>query len=281
MSNKLILSILISFLCACGGGSDSTPSNNSSTNDSTNTDANSDDTDQNLVNSTPTEPGLVCRNDEPYYPLPSNYEYRKPEPGDALEYDIEESFSSSSGLSTEEYKSYSIFYNISDTSTITPNITPPFSPSTNWGDLWTTDHLISRVDQDDNSAENETNIYLFPNDGTVKIIKSDNLVSAENNTSTGLWLWGKTVLPKLENFTTFAYTSKSYEINEDTQRWNQTANFSVNNTSIRMTGIGCIETFLVQQNELWVLEFDDPFALFWEKYGWCTPCNCLLKATDK
>lgn len=268
MSNKLILSILISFLCACGGGSDSTPSNNSSTNDSTNTvvnsddstntDVNSDDSDQDSVNSTPTEPGYTCRIDEPYYPLPETFEYRKPEAGDAVEYDVEEIGASILGEEVdEEFKSYTVYYNISDIDSITPNTTPPFTPSSSWGGTWSAENLISAVTQDDNEAENETSFYLYPNDGTVKQIKSDNEVFAEYDSSINSWLWGKTRLPKLETFTTFTKTSKGYETDQATERWNNTVNFSINNTSIRMTGIGCIETFVVQSNETMVMEYDD------------------------
>ncbi len=260
MFNKLILSILLFLLCACGGGSDSNPSDNTSTNDIVNTDVNSDDSNQNSVNSTPTEPGFVCRNDESYYPLPANYEYRKPEASNAVEYSKKRiTIEAATGAELEnlEYKSYSVFYSISDLNNITPSIAPPFNPSSDWGSIWSAENLISSVTQDDNSAENTTNFRLYPNDGTVKLIKSDNKVHAEYDSSRNFWLWGETILPKLETFTTFTKTSNEYKIDQDTQRWNKTVNFSVNNTSIIMTGIGCIESFVVQSNETSVMDYDD------------------------
>ena len=212
------------------------------------------------MNSTPTEPGYTCRIDEPYYPLPATFEYRKPEASNAIEYSKKRiSIDAATGVEIEnlEYKSYSVFYSISDLNNITPSIAPPFNPSSDWGSTWSAANLISSVTQDDNSAENTTKFRLYPNDGTVKLIKSDNKVHAEYDSSRNSWLWGETVLPKLETFTTFTKTSNEYEIDQDTKRWNKTVNFSVNNTSIIMTGIGCIESFVVQSNETSVLDYDD------------------------
>jgi hypothetical protein len=212
------------------------------------------------VNSTLTEPGYACRNDEPYYPLPATFEYRKPEAGDAVEYSKKRiTIDAATGVEIQnlEFKSYSVFYSISDLNNITPSIAPPFNPSSDWGGTWSVENLISSVTQDDNSAENTTNFRLYPNDGTVRLIKSGNTVYAEYDSSINSWLWGETVLPKLETFTTFTITSNQDEIDQDTKSWNSTVNFSVNNTSIVMTGIGCIESFVVQSNQTSVLDYED------------------------
>ena len=206
----------------------------------------------------PTEIGDACRIDEPYYPLPATYEYRKPEAGNSVEFDHLLYVVSNTGeVIEDDFKSNTIYYNISDIESIVPDATPSFIPSSDWGEVWSTDNLISALFIPESTiTSNTTNFYLYPSDGSVKLIRSDSEVYSEYDSNKASWLWGSTMLPKLDTFTTFTYMSKNYELNQEWQRWVSDKNLSINDTSIVKTGIGCIETFILLRNETSVMEYD-------------------------
>jgi len=264
MANKTFLLFLVFFLCACsgGGGDDTNNISNSET----------DSNDQSTNTEPSTKLGEVCDISDSYYPLPgtavqSSYNYRTPKPGDIKKYGVELDGSSVSDEGTDnetkeetnkKYESYTSYYSVSDLSAITPNALPPFTPSRNWAtSVWNNENIILSLTEENSLSTSESSVYLYPNDGTVKTIKSENDVFAEYDATNDFWLWGKTTLPKLDTHTTYTVTSKKYDPINRNQRWNNISNVTVGATSIRMTGIGCIETILVQEDETRVLEFDD------------------------
>jgi hypothetical protein len=200
----------------------------------------------------PSTVGELCRADESYYPLPEVKEYRKPLPGNRLEFDYKMIASSNTESSDRETNLTITYFGLDDINTVTFGPTPgaPYEPSKDWGSVWSDDVFVTAVARTEDSVENRSTIYMYPGDGTVRLIKNSlNRVYGDINFDEGGYMWGQKYQPKLLGFSAFSDLSVSYDITEPRQRWIISTNTSVNDTKVIMTGIGCVETMLVQKNE--------------------------------
>ncbi|MDA8943964.1 hypothetical protein N9I32_01210 [Porticoccaceae bacterium] len=200
----------------------------------------------------PSAVGELCRADESYYPLPEVKEYRKPLAGNRLEFDYKMTASSNTELEDRETNLTITYFGVDDINTVTLGPTPsaPYEPSNDWGSVWNNDVFVTAVARTEDSLENRSTVYMYPGDGTVRLIKNSlNRVYLDANLNEEVFLWGQKYQPKLSEFSTFSDVSVSYDLLNPTQRWNIFTNTSVNDTRVIMTGIGCVETMLVQKNE--------------------------------
>lgn len=214
-----------------------------------------------LIQVQPTEIGEECRADEPYYALPAISEYRKPNPGDYIDMNVKIVAEENDQQLGDEYVGNWTYYlsDNNDIQIITPNLAPenPLTPSVSWGSFWKNDYFASSNRRRNDSAESTLEAYLYPDDGTVKEIRNGDDVYAEFDSSSENWKWGLTVLPRLEEYTTKNIVGASHGFFETNKRWLITKNISVSDTTIIMSGIGCVETFNVREDETRVMQYDN------------------------
>lgn len=236
MKTKLFIFSMLFSLIGCGGGGGN--SNESST--------------QKDSSDIPTELGKACRADEPYYPLPEMNAYRKPQAGDSIEYEYELYATSIEDEElNREAQLTQIYYSVSDIDAITGGPTPPQEGNVkDWGALWTEENFVSSNLLASDSTEVKTSVYFYPGDESVYLIKnSNNHLFLRADFDDERVMWGQKLLPPLQQYTSFTESSGSSNVADFSQYWLIDTNFSVDNSVIFMTGIGCVETILTTKNE--------------------------------